>query len=612
MGRIQAVFVVAVCIAAGRLLGSPAPDLSREASALHVHWLSHPHSHAHQGPAPIATTDTSLLPDPISPESGWWWSPSEPGRGLIIERSGGQMFVAFVGYAADGRADWQVSSGEMRCHTDYSGTLQAYAGGQSLQGDYRAPTSLGSVGPIEIRFTANGAAEMTLPNGETVAIERHALPSSASQGAFSPQAGWWWNPGEPGRGFGIELQNGTLMVTGAMYDADGNATWYMSSGGMTAEHLYQGSWVRFGGGQTLDGDWRAAGVVDANAGALSLQFSDESNAMMTLPNGRQIALTRFDFASEEGLFLEMPVSAGEGARNFLGLWPFGVHGSSHALDGHPGWDIEFQIGASVHAAYAGTVQNLFRDANGSGNYTIRLNHVYDGRNFATDYTNIGTPAAGIAVGASVATGQALGTAGIVSSQWTTIVYAMTHFQFNDFTYSHGLTNQNSLSPGVRLSPTARSVFDRLWESATYNQEICEPFPDNTRDFDGTTISRSWRLVSGGLAARIVFTCTPTAGTYAYAFRDAAGVAIETGTVQMTTTAAVPTMDLTPTGSTHARRGVFDIMCSRMRIDYGVAGATRPSGLASAAVYVTEEAQRSTTSNASRSLAALMSRPEQPR
>lgn len=618
MRRTQVFVLLAACIAGGNLLGSPALDLSHDASAIHAHRgdnashrrPSQAHSHAHDGPAPITRADASLLPDPISPESGWWWAPSEPGRGLIIERSGGQMFVAFVGYAADGRADWQVSSGEMRCHTDYAGTLLAYAGGQSLQGSYRAPASLGSVGPIEIRFTANATAEMTLPSGETVAIERFALPSSARQGSFVPQAGWWWNPSEPGRGFGIEQQNGTLMITGAMYDADGNATWYLSAGGMVAEHLYQGTWVRYGGGQALDGDWKPASAVEANAGAVSLQFSDESNAVMTLPDGRQIAISRFDFASEEGLFLEMPVSSGDLARNFLGLWPFGVHGSSHALDGHPGWDVEFRIGASVHAAYAGTVQNLFRDANGSGNYTIRLNHVHGGRNFATDYTNIGTPAAGIAAGASVVTGQALGTAGVVTSQWTTTVYAMTHFQFNDFAYSHGLTNQNALSPGVRLSPTARSTFDRLWEGATYNQEICEPFPDNTRDFDGTTISRSWRLVSGDLAARIVFTCAPTSGSYAYAFVDAAGATTETGTVQMTTTAAVPTMDLTPAGSMQARRAVYDIMCSRLRIDYGNAGATRPSGLLSAAVYATEEAARPATAAASRSVVALMGRRSQ--
>lgn len=388
---------------AGRLFATHSLDISHEASAIHAHRSHHAPLHATDGPAPITITDASLLADPISPESGWWWAPSEPGRGLIIERNGDQMFVALVGYAADGRADWQISSGEMRCHTDYSGMLVAFTGGQSLDGDHRTPSSLGSVGPIEIRFTGNTTADFTLPNGNTVAIERFTLPPSSSQGSFQPQAGWWWNASEPGRGFGIEQQNGTLMVTGAMYDAAGSATWYLSMGAMVSERFYQGSWVRYGGGQTLDGDWQAATPVEVNVGSISLLFGDESNALLTLPNGRQIAITRFDFASEEGLFLEMPVAEADMARNILGLWPFGVHGSSHALDGHPGWDVEFQIGTSVRAAYSGTAQNIMADANGADLHTIRLSHSYGGRIYATDYTNVGTLAAGISVGATVTT-----------------------------------------------------------------------------------------------------------------------------------------------------------------------------------------------------------------
>ena len=92
---------------------------------------------------------------------------------------------------------------------------------------------------------------------------------------------------------------------------------------------------------------RAATTIDGNAGSVTLQFSDESHAVLTLPTGRQIALSRFDFASEEGLFLEMPAAPEDLARNFYGVWPFGAHGSSHALDGHPGWDIEFRAGAKV-------------------------------------------------------------------------------------------------------------------------------------------------------------------------------------------------------------------------------------------------------------------------
>ena len=45
----------------------------------------------------------------------------------------------------------------------------------------------------------------------------------------APQAGWWWNPAESGRGFFLEWQGGQLLMAGYMYDDNGNPVWYLSS-----------------------------------------------------------------------------------------------------------------------------------------------------------------------------------------------------------------------------------------------------------------------------------------------------------------------------------------------------------------------------------------------
>ncbi len=52
-----------------------------------------------------------------------------------------------------------------------------------------------------------------------------ALATSAY--AVTPQAGWWWNPDEGGRGYAIEVQNNTVFFGAYMYDGSGQATWYV-------------------------------------------------------------------------------------------------------------------------------------------------------------------------------------------------------------------------------------------------------------------------------------------------------------------------------------------------------------------------------------------------
>src|SRR5262245_42673380 len=69
--------------------------------------------------------------------------------------------------------------------------------------------------------------------------------------------------------------------------------------------------------------------------------------------------------------VDLPIAAADTAFNAYGVWPFGVHGSSHAADGHPGWDIEFKAGAFARAVASGVVQALVVDT-ASGTTTVQL------------------------------------------------------------------------------------------------------------------------------------------------------------------------------------------------------------------------------------------------
>jgi subtilisin family serine protease len=107
-----------------------------------------------------------------APETGWWWNPSESGTGWFFEVQGSNIFLAGYLYDGSGRPVWYVSSGSMLSPTSYDGNLQLYAGGQTLTGGYRAPTSSAPVGQVSLRFTTPTTATITLPTGRTVALSR--------------------------------------------------------------------------------------------------------------------------------------------------------------------------------------------------------------------------------------------------------------------------------------------------------------------------------------------------------------------------------------------------------------------------------------------------------
>jgi len=235
---------------------------------------------------------------PITPASGWWWNASEGGRGYSIEVANGRMFFAVYTYAADGTALWYISTGTMTDSTTYTGTLQQYAGGQTLGGSYQPATYLGSVGTIQIYFGASNSAYVVFPGGSGTAITRFDFTTNGSVGGALPgypQTGWWWNASEGGRGYFIEAQNTAIFVSFYMYNAAGQAVWYVASGSMISSSVFQGTIQEYSGGSALsDGIFRAP-TGSVNAGAVTIQFGTTTSATMTLPNGSQIALTRFAF-----------------------------------------------------------------------------------------------------------------------------------------------------------------------------------------------------------------------------------------------------------------------------------------------------------------------------
>lgn len=212
-----------------------------------------------------------------APQAGWWWNPAEPGSGVFMELQGPRLFMAGYFYGADGRGTWLVSNDPMPDPNSYDGRLLAFANGQSLVGAYRAPGSPADAGPVSLRFSDPRHASLTWA-GRTVPLERFDFRQGADP-SFVPKPGWWWNPDESGSGMSIEVQGNRMFFAGFMYDAAGNPAWYVADGPMESPTSFRAPLLRFSGGQTLGGPWRAPqGPVQS--GTVEIEFSAANRATL--------------------------------------------------------------------------------------------------------------------------------------------------------------------------------------------------------------------------------------------------------------------------------------------------------------------------------------------
>ncbi len=233
-------------------------------------------------------------------DSGWYWNPYEGGRGYMVEQQGANLFLGGFLYDKSGAPVWYAAGPGPIYNGIFNGPFVAFSGGQTLTGAYKPPSQNQSMGSLHVDATT--PMQLTW-GGTTTTVQRFRFAPGtallADPPANTPEAGWWWNPDQGGRGFGIEIQNGVLFLAGYMYDAKGNPVWYTSGPtAMVDVKTYQGVWQQFAGGQFQGAPYRAPSISNANAGAIAIAFSDTKHAQMTLPDGSKIPLVRFDFASD--------------------------------------------------------------------------------------------------------------------------------------------------------------------------------------------------------------------------------------------------------------------------------------------------------------------------
>ncbi|QJR10153.1 hypothetical protein DSM104443_01207 [Usitatibacter rugosus] len=244
--------------------------------------------------APITQVLPSLLKDA---------GPAMPPLAYAKTRDGKETTVACVLAQLNGAGQLQQVS---------ASSLQAFVTGV-----------LGSAG--QSIAVVNGVATAQI-GGATFYVGYGANPQSMISGGVNrnvvtvpaaleckpspPQTGWWWNSTEGGRGYSIEVQGNHIFYAAYLYDAQGNAQWYVAAGNTSIDgSLFTGDLLKFAGGQTLGGAFRAPGAAQPS-GAITLAFSEATKGTMVWPGGT-VSIERFAF-TPAGLNVQPRINQPEG------------------------------------------------------------------------------------------------------------------------------------------------------------------------------------------------------------------------------------------------------------------------------------------------------------
>ncbi|MCK9538710.1 hypothetical protein [Dokdonella sp.] len=121
---------------------------------------------------------------------------------------------------------------------------------------------------------------------------------AASAGAATlggPATGLWANPNDGGRGFNIDIQGDTMIVTTFVYQQNGAPIWYLSSGIYNHKTgVFTSSYDSFSNGQCFGCVPRNPDVHSGAAGPMRIEFRDNQHATITTPAGR-LSIQKFNY-----------------------------------------------------------------------------------------------------------------------------------------------------------------------------------------------------------------------------------------------------------------------------------------------------------------------------
>jgi len=227
---------------------------------------------------------------PIVPLAGVWLNPAESGSGFGLDYQNGTLIVEAYSYLQTGGSQWYLAAGPV-VNNVFTGTLDKYTGGQCISCAFKGPAIAGNDGTIKITFTSPTTANVDLPGNRHIQIQRY-FQSAPVAGPFIPVPGAWLNPSESGSGFGLDYENGTLIVEVYSYLSGGESQWYLAAGPVN-NHVFTGTLDKYRGGQCISCAYVAPGPPVGNDGTITITFTSATTGTVDLPGNRHFQIQRF-------------------------------------------------------------------------------------------------------------------------------------------------------------------------------------------------------------------------------------------------------------------------------------------------------------------------------
>ncbi|MEO8306006.1 MAG: hypothetical protein ABI724_17995 [Betaproteobacteria bacterium] len=123
------------------------------------------------GAAPSVPVSASA----IAPVAGVWWNPNESGTGYGLDYQSGTLLVQIYSFQPGGQSQWYLAAGQVNANV-FTATLDKYAGGQCISCSYTPATHVGNDGNISMTFTSPTTANVVLPGGRQIQIQRYFGP----------------------------------------------------------------------------------------------------------------------------------------------------------------------------------------------------------------------------------------------------------------------------------------------------------------------------------------------------------------------------------------------------------------------------------------------------
>jgi hypothetical protein len=121
------------------------------------------------------------------------------------------------------------------------------------------------------------------------------LAFAMAANAFTPRTGHWYNANESGSGYNIDIQDGVLVVTIFSYKTNGDSEWYIASGPMSGgQTAFTGTLLAVRGGQCISCTYTAPTSTN-DSGTITISFTSETAATVSLPGGRVTSIAPFNF-----------------------------------------------------------------------------------------------------------------------------------------------------------------------------------------------------------------------------------------------------------------------------------------------------------------------------